>query len=91
MSNQCPKCGQQAMTGTQKMLVRPHVCQHCGVELRMNLVYTAVVSLLYFGLSVQAFLGGGFTAGSLLKVVIYTLVFTGVCLFIPFEQKKSAQ
>lgn len=90
MSNQCPRCGQEAMTARQKLLVRPHVCQHCGAELRMNLVYTGVLSLVYFGLSVQALLNG-FGGGGLLKVVVYTLVFVGACLFIPFETRQSAQ
>lgn len=91
MSNECPKCGQQAMTGMQKMLVRPHVCQHCGTGLRMNLVYTALVSLLYFGLSVQALMASGFSGAGMGKVLVYTLVFIGVCLFIPFEAKKAAE
>ncbi len=91
MSNQCPKCGQEAMTARQKLLVRPHLCQHCGAELRMNLVYTGLLSLIYFGLSVQALVSDGFSGGGMLKVVVYTLVFVGICLFIPFETKQSAQ
>lgn len=91
MSNQCPKCGQEAMTAMQKLMVRPHVCQHCGTELRMNLVYTGLLSLIYFGLSVQALVAAGFGAGSLLKVLVFTLVFVSVCLFIPLETRQSAQ
>ncbi len=91
MSNQCPKCGQEAMSAMQKLMVRPHVCQHCGAEIRMNLIYTGLLSLLYFGLSVQALVSGGFATAGMIKVLIYTGVFTGVCLFIPFETKQSAQ
>lgn len=91
MSNQCPKCGQEAMTAMQKLMVRPHVCQHCGAELRMNLVYTGLLSLIYFGLSVQALVSNGFGAGGMLKVLVFTLVFVSVCLFIPFETRQSAQ
>lgn len=90
MSNECPKCGQQAMSVTQKLMLRPHVCQHCGTELRMNLVYTALVSLVYFGLSVQTLLGSGFSGGNMVKVLVYTLVFIGICLVIPFEARKTA-
>jgi uncharacterized membrane protein len=90
MSNQCPKCGQEAMTAMQKLMVRPHVCQHCGAEIRMNLIYTGLVSLLYFGLSVQALVSGGFAASGMVKVLVYTVIFMGICLFIPFETKKAA-
>jgi hypothetical protein len=90
MSNQCPKCGQEAMTAMQKLMVRPHVCQHCGAEIRMNLIYTGLISLLYFGLSVQALVSGGFAASGMLKVLVYTVIFMGICLFIPFETKKAA-
>lgn len=90
MSNQCPKCGQQAMSAMQKLVVRPHVCQHCGTEVRMNLVYTGLLSLIYFGLAVQALVSGGF-GGGMVKVLVYTAVFIGACLFIPFETKQSAQ
>ncbi len=91
MSNQCPKCGQEAMTAMQKLMVRPHVCQHCGTEIRMNIIYTGLVSLLYFGLAVQALVSGGFAAAGMVKVLVYTAVFIGVCLFIPFETKQASQ
>ena len=91
MSNQCPKCGQEAMSAMQKLMVRPHVCQHCGAALRMNLVYTGLLSLVYFGLSVQALVSDGFSGGGMLKVVVFTLVFVAACLFVPFETKQSAQ
>lgn len=91
MSNQCPKCGQQAMTATHKLMVRPHVCQHCGTEVRMNIVYTVLLSLIYFGLSVQALVSSGFTGSSMIKVLVMTVVFVVACLFIPFEEKKAAE
>jgi len=91
MSNQCPKCGQEAMTASHKLMVRPHVCQHCGAEVRMNIVYTAVLSAIYFGLSVQALVASGFTGGGMVKVLVMTVVFVVACLFIPFEEKKSAE
>lgn len=91
MSNQCPKCGQEAMTAMHKLMIRPHVCQQCGTEVRMNIVYTAIASLLYFGLAVQALFSSGFTATSMVKVLVMTVVFIAVCLFIPFEEKKTAE
>lgn len=91
MSNQCPKCGQEAMSAMHKLMVRPHVCQHCGTEIRMNLVYTGLLSLLYFGLSVQALISGGFAGAGMIKVIVYTLVFIGACLFIPFETKRASE
>lgn len=91
MSNQCPKCGQEAMTAVQKLMVRPHVCQHCGTEIRMNIIYTALVSLLYFGLSVQTLISSGFTGFGMVKVLVMTAVFIGICLFIPFEEKKATE
>jgi uncharacterized membrane protein len=90
MSNQCLKCGQDAMTAMHKLMVRPQVCQQCGTEVRMNIIYTAIASLLYFGLAVQALFSSGFTAASMLKVLVLTGVFIAACLFIPFEEKKAA-
>lgn len=91
MSNQCPKCGQEAMTAMHKLMVRPHVCQHCGAEVRMNVVYTVIASLLYFGLAVQALFSSGFTASGIVKVLVMTGLFIAACLFIPFEEKKAAE
>ena len=47
-SNQCPVCQQEAMDAMTKLMKRPHVCQNCGVEQRMNLIYTSVVSIIFF-------------------------------------------
>lgn len=91
MNKQCPKCGQEAMSTMQKLMMRPHACGHCGTELRMNLTYTGIVSLVYFGLAVQAFIGGGFSAGGMMQVLVYSLVFIGICLFIPFETTQTSQ
>jgi hypothetical protein len=87
MSNECPRCGQEAMSAMHKIMSRPHVCQHCGTEVRMNLIYTAILSLLYFGLAVRILLGPGLSGEGMLYVLIVTIVFIAVCLFVPFEEK----
>jgi len=88
-SNQCPACQQEAMDTSTKLMKRPHVCQHCGTELRMNLVYTSVLSLIYFILAVRTFLSGGFSGQSMVFVLVITVVFIVACLFIPLESKSS--
>lgn len=52
-SNQCPVCQQEAMDAMTKLMKRPHLCQNCGVELRMNLIYTSMVSIIFFALAVR--------------------------------------
>lgn len=89
MSNECPKCGQQAMSASHKLMVRPHVCQHCGTEVRMNIVYTIILSLVYFGLAVQTLMNAGFSGGGMVKVLGLTVVFIVLCIFIPFEEEPS--
>jgi hypothetical protein len=88
-SNQCPACQNEAMDATTKLMKRPHVCQSCGVELRMNLIYTMVVSIIYFALAVRALLNSSFSGGGMVTVLVLTAVFVGVCLFIPLELKES--
>ena len=88
MSNECPKCGREAMTAMHKLMTRPHVCQHCGIEVRMNLIYTSIVSLVFFALAVRL-LFSGITALNLFYVLILTAVFVGICLYIPFEEKPA--
>lgn len=87
-SNQCPVCQQEAMDAMTKLMKRPHVCQHCGTELRMNLVYTIVVSLIYFILAVRTMVVNGINGASMMWVLLMTVVFVVVCLFIPLESKK---
>jgi hypothetical protein len=87
-SNQCPVCQAEAMDSMTKLMKRPHVCQSCGAELRMNLIFTAIVSILYFILAVRFMLNNGL-GGGMLYVIILTIVFVGACLFIPLEAKQS--
>lgn len=87
MSNECPKCGQQAMTAMHKIMTRPHVCQHCGVEVRMNLIYTIVLGLVYFALSVKLLMSVGLGARGILYELVLTAIFVVVCLYVPFEEK----
>jgi len=87
-SNQCPVCDKEAMDAMTKLMKRPHVCQHCGTELRMNLVFTVVVSLIYFALAVRALVFSGFSGGGMAQVFLITAVFVVVCLFIPLESKQ---
>jgi len=88
-SNQCPVCQQEAMDAVTKLMKRPHVFQNCGVELRMNLIYTSVVSIIFFALAVRTLISSGFTAGGMVTVLVMTVVFMGVCLFITVETKES--
>ncbi len=89
MSNQCPVCQQPAMDAMGKLLTRPHTCQHCGSELRMNLVYTAVLSVIYFALAVRLLLSNGISGSGMFYVLLVTLVFIAACLFVPFEKKPG--
>lgn len=90
MSNECPKCGQEAMSAMHKIMTRPHVCQHCGVEVRMNLIVTAVLGLIYFGAAVRTLMTTGMSGQGMLYVLIITAVFVVACLFVPFEEKPAA-
>ena len=88
-SNQCPTCQSEAMDATTKLMKRPHVCQNCGVELRMNLIYTSLVSIVFFALAVRSLLTSSFSGGGMVTVLVMTAIFVGVCLFIPLELKES--
>jgi hypothetical protein len=87
MSNDCPKCGKEAMSATHKLMMRPHVCQHCGTEVRMNLVFTGLLCLIYFATAVYMLMNVGLNARGMLYVLLLTAAFVGACLYIPFEEK----
>ena len=89
-SNQCPVCQEEAMDAMTKSMKRPHVCKSCGAELRMNLVYTGVLSLIYFALAVRFMLSSGI-GGGMVYVIILTVVFAGACLYVPLERKGSPE
>lgn len=89
MSNECPKCGQESMSAMHKLMSRPHVCQHCGTEVRMNLIYTGIVSLVYFAVAVRALIATGFSGQGMFYVLLITAAFVAACLFIPFEEKPA--
>lgn len=86
-SNQCPACQNDAMDAATRLMKRPHVCKHCGAELRMNLVYTSVLSLIYFALVVRTMIFTGMNGESMLFVLLTTAVFVAACLFVPLESK----
>lgn len=88
-SNQCPACQSEAMDATTKLMKRPHICQNWGVELRMNLIYTTLVSIIFFALAVRTLLSSSFSAGGMVSVLVMTAVFVGICLVIPLELKES--
>ena len=90
MSNQCPKCGKEAMTAMHKIMLRPHVCEHCGTELRMNLIYTGILCLIYFGLAVRTLMSVGLNATGMFYVLVITAIFVGACLYIPLEDKSAS-
>lgn len=90
MSNECPKCGKEAMSAMHKLMVRPHVCQHCGAEVRMNLVFTGIVCLVYFAVAVYTLMTVGLNARGILYVLLITAAFVGACLYIPFEEKTAS-
>ncbi len=91
MSNECPKCGKEAMTAMHKIMLRPHVCQHCGTEVRMNLIFTAILGLVYFGVAVRTLMTVGMNGKGMLYVLILTALFVGACLFVPFEEKPQSE
>ena len=88
-SNQCPVCQAEAMDSMTKLMKRPHVCQGCGAELRMNLIFTGIISILYFVLAVRFMLNSGL-GGGLMYVIFLTIAFVGACLFIPLESKHQS-
>lgn len=90
-SNQCPACQQEAMDAMTKLMKRPHVCRHCGAELRMNLVFTSIVSIIYFVLAVRTLIFTGFNGEGMLTVLGMTAVFIVICLFIPLEMKQAGK
>jgi len=87
-SNQCPVCNKEAMDAMTKLMRRPHVCQHSGTELRMNLIFTIIVSLAYFGLAVRSLIVTGFNGEGMLHVLLMNVVYVVICLFIPLESKQ---
>ena len=88
-SNQCPACQHEAMDAMTKLMKRPHVCRHCSVELRMNLVYTGIISIIYFALAVRTMIFTGINGQGMLYVLLMTAVFIVACLFIPLEKKQA--
>lgn len=90
MNSECPLCGQPAMTLGQRITKRPQVCQHCGARVRLSLIYTAALSLLYFALAVRILLGFGISGTALLYMLALTVGFVAVCLCVPFEEKPEA-
>jgi hypothetical protein len=78
------------MTAMQKLMVRPHVCQHCGTEVRMNLVFTGILCLVYFGIAVRMLMTVGLNARGMLYVLLITAAFVAACLYVPFEEKPAA-
>lgn len=78
------------MSAMHKLMVRPHVCQHCGTEVRMNLVFTGILCLVYFGIAVWTLMNVGLNARGILYVLLVTAVFVAACLYIPFEEKAAS-
>lgn len=77
------------MDALGKVARRPFACRHCGQELRLNLVYTLILSLIYLFVVVRIFLVRGFSGQGVLLALIATAVFVGVCLFVPLEENKA--
>lgn len=88
INNRCPACQNEAMDAMTKLMKRPHVCKSCGTELRMNLVFSGIVSLIYFALAVRTLIVTGFNGEGLLYVLLMTVAFVVVCLFIPLEERQ---
>ena len=78
------------MSAMHKLLMRPHVCQHCGTEVRMNLVFTGILCLVYFGIAVRTLMTVGLNVRGMLYVLLITAAFIGACLYIPFEEKTAS-
>ena len=88
-NNECPVCQNEAMDAMTKLMKRPHICRSCGAELRMNLVFTSALSLIYFVLAVRTLINTGFNGQGMLTVLLMTVVFVVVCLYIPLEKKHA--
>ena len=89
MSNACPKCSEKAMDALAKILKRPVACESCGQELRMNLLFTIVLSAIYFFVVIRILLSQGMTGMGMVYVLVVTGLFVGGCLFVPFEEKPE--
>ncbi|MEY4641698.1 MAG: hypothetical protein RLZZ227_1692 [Pseudomonadota bacterium] len=79
------------MTAMHKIMLRPHLCQNCGIEVRMKLIATVVVGMIYFGSAVRTLMNVGMNAKGLLYVLVLTALFVGACLYIPFEEKPQSE
>lgn len=88
-NNQCPACQNEAIDAMTKLMKRPHLCRNCGVELRMNLIFTSILSILYFILAVRTMILNGINGQGMMAVLLMTVVFVIACLFIPLEKKQS--
>ena len=88
-SNQCPVCQKEAMDAVTRLVKRPHACQHCGAEVRMNIIATSVLSLLYFVLAVRTMIMSGLNGTGMLYVLLMTVAYVVVLLFIPLESKQA--
>lgn len=88
-NNKCPKCHEEAMDAMAKIMKRPFVCRQCGEELRLNLVYTAILSLIYFLLVIRIFLVNGVAGSGMLYILLATAAFVAACLLVPLEEKKD--
>jgi hypothetical protein len=77
------------MDAVTKLMKRPHVCKSCGAELRMNLVFTSILSIIYLVLVVRTMIFTGINGESMLFVLLTTGVFVVACLFIPLENKQK--
>ena len=88
-SNECPSCHNEAMDAVTKLMKRPHVCKNCGVELRMNLVFSTILSIIYFVLIVRTMIFTGMNGEGMMFVLLTTVIFVVACLFIPLENKQK--
>ena len=90
MNNECPYCHEQAMDASSKLVKRPFTCQHCGGEVRLNLVYSSLLALVYLAVVVSVLLDG-IDGGAMAWVALATAAFIGACLFMPLEAKGGAR
>jgi hypothetical protein len=88
-SNERPSCHNEAMDALTKLMKRTQVCRNCGAELRMNLVFTSILSIIYFLLVVRTMIFTGINGDGMLFVLLTTVVFVVACLFIPLENKQK--
>lgn len=84
MSNQCPKCNQEAMGWLKKVTLGPGrtvACQNCGA--RVTVPVWTMVAVVPIVASIFLFNGSAF----IIALIVLTLVMSAVWAYVPLVEK----